>query len=514
MMNRLLKSSFLLIAGMLLTKILSFARDIVLSYKYGASSISDIYIATSALPTNIIAGIMAAIAIAYVPIYNKIHIQNNGEVNVFTSNCLNVVLAFSVVIYALLMFFTEEFIYVFLGGMNAAFLPMAVGWTKIMGASILFMGISGVFQGYLQAHQSFLIIGICPAVTYIVMIISVLISTEDYLFPLSMGVLLGNVLYFALLWGGSRKYGLRYCGHSKAKKSYLSEFGRLVFPILFSQLLTDVNILIDKRLASGLAPGSITALDYGSKVSSMIYAVIVNPTAGAFFPMLTESLAKKKETLIKDKLIQIFKIVALVVIPITALAFVMARPVIEVLFNRGAFDTEAVNLTAVALQAYLLGVIPIGFRIILEKIYFALSDSHTPMINSAMGIICNIVLNFILIRYFAHIGLALATSIAAWLCVLLYYIRLKRKVDFVSLKPVKGELIKIIIATIIMSIFVYMINVVLMKLQIMQNVVLVRVAVCTIMGVFSYCILLWVLKSSSLIESMKYLKQLVNRGGR
>lgn len=513
-MNKLLKSSFLLTVGMLLTKVLSFSRDIVLSYKYGADSISDVYIATSAIPTSIFAGVMAAIAISYVPIYNKVHIQNDGRTNEFTSNCLSVVFAFSAVIYFLLILFTKEFVYIFLGGIDPVYLPMVITWTKIMGASILFMGISGVCQGYLQAHQCFMIIGFCPAVTYVIMIISVFISSEDSLLPLSLGVLLGNVLYFIVLLGYSRKYGFQYKGYFKTQTVHLLGFGKLIFPILISQLLADVNILIDKRLASGLTPGSITALDYGSKVSSLIYAVLVNPVANAFFPMLAENLAEKKEAFAKDKLMQIWKIVTLFLIPITALAFVLAKPVIEVLFNRGAFDTEAVNVTTVALQAYLLGVVPIGYRIILEKIYFALSDSTTPMANSAIGIICNIVLNFVLVKCFAHVGLALATSIAAWICMLLYYCRLKRKVSFVSFSSIRGEMLKIVAASFVMSVLAYLLNAGLMKYDMMANVAFLRLVVCAAMGVFSYCVLLMVLRSSSLSESIKCLKQLVNRGGR
>ena len=95
--------------------------------------------------------------------------------------------------------------------------------------------------------------------------------------------------------------------------------------------------------------------------------------------------------------------------PMTVGAMVLSEPIVRILFQRGAFDTRATQMTAVALIFYSIGLIGVGLRDILTKIFYSVQDTKTPMINATIAVVMNICMNLLFIKYLKHAGLALAT---------------------------------------------------------------------------------------------------------
>ena len=112
--------------------------------------------------------------------------------------------------------------------------------------------------------------------------------------------------------------------------------------------------------------------------------------------------------------------ILLITVPATVGLIVLAAPIVEIAFQRGEFDAIATVMTSKALVFYSIGLVAMAIRLLLNKVYYSLQDTKTPMINGAISVVFNIVLNLILVKYMAHAGLALATSIATTIAIIAY----------------------------------------------------------------------------------------------
>ena len=109
----------------------------------------------------------------------------------------------------------------------------------------------------------------------------------------------------------------------------------------------------------------------------------------------------------------------------------LAEPIVRILFQRGAFDAESTNMTYNnALRLYSLGLAAMGVRDVITRVFYSLSDTKTPMINASIALVMNIVMNLILIKPLGYKGLAISTSIASIVTVMLLFRSLKKRTGY------------------------------------------------------------------------------------
>jgi putative peptidoglycan lipid II flippase len=137
---------------------------------------------------------------------------------------------------------------------------------------------------------------------------------------------------------------------------------------------------------------------------------------------------------LKKILSEAMSIISMIVIPATIGAIVFSRPIVELLFSRGAFDEKAAIMTSSAFLFYSLGMLGSGNRSTLVRAFYSLHDAKTPVINSFTAMIVNLILNLILSKFLGVGGLALASSIAAFLSMSLMMVSLRKKIGPLGLK--------------------------------------------------------------------------------
>jgi putative peptidoglycan lipid II flippase len=134
---------------------------------------------------------------------------------------------------------------------------------------------------------------------------------------------------------------------------------------------------------------------------------------------------------------------------------IFSKEIVALLFGRGAFTAEAIDMTANALFYYSLGMIAFGLRDILSRAFYALQDTKTPMINATIGVAINIILNIVLSRFLGIGGLAFATSIAGVVSAILMFVTLRKKLGPFGLKEIIRSFLKISIASVLMGLIAY-----------------------------------------------------------
>jgi putative peptidoglycan lipid II flippase len=217
----------------------------------------------------------------------------------------------------------------------------------------------------------------------------------------------------------------------------------------------EINQIVDKNLASMLVIGTVSSLNYAAKINNVVSATIGMSVSIALFPKISEMAADGDKMALKKDVVNCIKNLMPLLLPLTAGIVLLAEPLIRILLERGEFVPEATRRTAECLQMYALAMIAANLNPLLTKAFYAMRQAKLPAVLSSISVAVGIVLNFIFIGPLKHRGLALASSISAWLSTVLLVIVMRKHIGSLGFRSFAGELGKSIIASGIMGISVW-----------------------------------------------------------
>lgn len=447
------KTAFIIMMITIISKLFGFARDLVLSYFYGASSITDAYLISITIPTAIFGFIASGIATGYIPIYSTVEkLEGDSEGNNFTNNLINILFILCCVILILSLIFTKTLVKIFASGFSQETLDLTVKFTRIGLLAMNFTGLISIFKGFLQIKNNY----ITPAFIGIPMNITttacIVISSNGNPMLLALGFVIGTVIQLLFLLPFSYKKGYRYKFIFDIKDKYIIKIVKIAIPVIVGVSVNQINVLIDKTIASKITEGGITALNYASQLNGFVQGLFVLPIITALYPMISKMATNMDMDNLKKSLSEAITGISILVLPAIMGSMMFSKPIVTLLFGRGKFDEQAIAMTSVALFFYSFGMIGFAIRDVLATAFYSLQDTKTPVINAAIAVLVNIILNIVLSKFMGIGGLALATSISTVICTVLLYRSLQKKIDEFNIKIILSPLVKITIASIIMGI--------------------------------------------------------------
>ncbi|MBM7610249.1 putative peptidoglycan lipid II flippase [Lysinibacillus composti] len=500
------KTAFLIIILTIISKILGFGREITLSYFYGVSNISDAYLISSTIPTFVFALIGTGLAASYIPMYNKIA-KEGGDLsaNKFTNNLINLIIVGSTLIIIFTLIFTKPIVKLFASGFDNETLGLAVTFTRISILGIYFSGLGYILKSYLQIKGSF----VAPALVglpYNFFIISsiVLSFIFDSVLILPIGIVTAFMFQVIFLMPSLKRNSYTYKATFNIKDRDIRKMVYLSLPVIIGVSANEINSLVDRTLASQIAVGGISALSYASTLNSFIQGIFSLSIATVIYPSISKMAVNNNMLDLKKTISKAISAINLLVIPSTVGAMIFASPIVSLLFGRGAFDDQAISMTSYALFFYSIGMFAVGIREILSRTFFSLQDTKTPMVNSALALIINIILNIILSKYLGIGGLALATSISAIICSILLMGSLKRKIGPIGIKKISISFLKVTFASILMGLIAKLSFDFITANLLTQGISLL---ISIIIGLLSYLLLIYLMK----IEGVDVILNVVKR---
>jgi len=338
-------------------------------------------------------------------------------------------------------------------------------------------------------------------------ITAIILSSNGKLTILVIGSVLAIASQLLLLIPFMYRKGYRYHFVLDRRDEYLKKLIYLSLPIIIGVSVNQVNILIDRTLASRIVEGGISALNYANKLNDFVQGLFVISIVTVMYPLISKMAAEKNIAGLKKTLSESISGINLLVVPATVGMMIFAEPIVRMLFGRGAFDEQAVVLTSSALFFYALGIVGYGLREVLSRAFYSLQDTKTPMINATIAVGLNIILNIILSRFMGIGGLALATSISALFCTLLLFISLRKKIGHFGLKEITLSFGKIVLASILMAIVAKLANEVLLT-QIGANLSLLA---SIGMGAIVYFGIIYFMKIKEVEEIILQIKKEIKR---
>jgi len=450
------EAAFLIVAGTVLSRILGFVRETVIAYRFGATAQTDAFLVASIVPMVLSGMVAGTVAVALVPVFTEARMKK-GEEEAWTiaSTVINLT-AVALVAAAVLFVFAAPVIVPSLGpGLAPETKALAVQLSRLLAPAIILIGLVGLVAALLNAYRHFIYPAFAGLLYNFGMIGGALfLGSLIGISGLAVGLLIGAVAHFlALVIPLALKKGYRPTliglRHPGVKK-----IGLLILPFIIGSAAGQVNLLVDRVLASGLAEGSISALNFAVRVMQLPLGIFAGAAATAAYPFLSEQAVGQRTDDLRRTFSEGLRLLWFIIFPLSVGLMVLSEPIVRLLFERGAFDHQATSMTASALLYYSLGIFAHAALALLVQVYFALQDTATPVKLGIWAVGVNIVLNIILVRYLAHGGLALATSIATMVNCFLKAYYLRRLLGHLDGRRILRAATKTVVSSVVMGVVV------------------------------------------------------------
>lgn len=455
------RNSIFVMVLIILGKVLALVRDSLIAAQFGATAVTDIYnfaLGVVYLLTTISYGITTT----FIPVHTEYR-EKNGEKNAFgfVSNVINVTTLATLGITLLLIAFSGTIIDVFAPGFRSDInvYNSAVLILRIMLASLVFINLQSVITGVLQVHKNFFEPSAMAAAANVVYILYLVFLTKDYgIIGFGYATVAAFLVQLLINLPKYRKLGYRYQPVFKPKEEHLVMILKLMPPVVISTSLIQLNMFVNRSFATTVYSGAVTVLEFSNKINTLAYEVFAIGIAMIIYPTLSEYAARGKTDEYKAALVRGINTILMIMVP-AAFAIAMLRmPLITVIFRRGAFSQASAAATANALLFFCPAMIAYGVRDILNKAFYSVKDTRTPMFNSFAGIILNIALNFLLVKRMGVPGLTLATTLSSLLTTLLMFGSISRKLGGLQASATLKTFCKVLLSSSAMAAAIFAVD--------------------------------------------------------
>ncbi|MBV9229469.1 MAG: O-antigen ligase family protein [Chloroflexi bacterium] len=414
-----------LASAVLLIRLMGTANQIIITSRFGAGATMDAYFVAYSLPYLLAQLIINVIEYSVIPVYARVR-SNREQKSALFSTLLNVLLIGCVLLIGLMFIFRRQMIFLSAPALDAFRTGLAVDLAPFMLVLLLLMVVIGLLESILNAEGQFGWPAYAGLLVPLAAAVLVLTAGKPYgVVVLCIGMIIGSCLQLGVIILRAKRAKLVYRPTLNLRSE---EIGLIVIaagPALLGTLITQVSPVVDQIFASFLSAGSISALNYSLKITSVIAAIIFGSVARALLPFLSRQASANDTHAFKETLRLYLWIVIIGTTLLAVFIFVLAHPLVQILFQRGAFTAADTSRTAVTLMGFAVGLTPMAFGFIASRALSALRKNHMLLYVTGFSVVANAVFDYIFARIWQSEGIALATS-AVYFCtmfILLFMLR-------------------------------------------------------------------------------------------
>jgi len=442
MSKKLLKSTAIVSAMTLVSRVSGLVRDVVMASVLGSSGMADAFLMAFKIP-NLLRRIFGegAFSQAFVPVFSELTERNTREAQQFVNASAGILAATTFALTVLGIIFAPLLVSLYAPGYrdDPAQMAITVDALRYMFPYLFCISLVAMSAGILNT------------VCLILALWFLVPAMDSGARALAIGVLIAGVVQLLFQIPSLRKEGYLPDFTLDHTNPAVKKVFSLMLPAVFSVSVVQVNLFINSVLASFLVTGSISWLYYSDRLMEFPVGVFGIALASVVLPSLSKEYINGSAGSFSSMLDWALRWVILVAVPATFALYLLATPLISTIFMYNAFTANDVTMSALALRAFSVGVCGFIFVKVLAPGFFARQDTKTPMKIAIASVVVNVALSLILVRSMQHTGLALAISIAAWVNAgLLFFVLIQRGVY----KPEGGWswfILRIAIAVALMS---------------------------------------------------------------
>lgn len=324
------------------------------------------------------------------------------------------------------------------GEVSAEKYALTIHLTRLMFPYILFISLAALFQGVLNIRNNFTVPAFTPVLLNLSIIISVLIAHfgfpntfGDITEAFAVGVLVGGFLQVLFQIPFFLRTGYHIVPSFHFRDPDIKRIGRLFVPGIFGAGIYQINMLVSFGFASALGVGRQSAIMYASRINELVLGVFAVSVATVMLPTLSKDAVDEKRREFVENIAYSLRLLALVTIPAAIGLFVLSDEIVSLLLKFGKFGSTSVVLVASTLRFYALALFFIASYRVITQSFYSLKDTRTPVIVSAVTLVLNAVLCYLLPSLFTGetniVGIALANTISNTANFFMLFFLLKKK---------------------------------------------------------------------------------------
>ncbi|MBE71392.1 MAG: murein biosynthesis integral membrane protein MurJ [Thalassospira sp.] len=405
----------------LLSRLLGFCRDILIAGMLGAGGMADAFFVAFKFP-NLFRRLFGegAFSAAFIPLLaGDIEKRGMDAAREFAARAMSMLILITGFLVAIIEILMPWAMYVFAPGFaeNPEKFELAVELSRItfpylafISAVALMSGVMNTLHRYAAAAAAPIILNIC----LIAALLGLAPVTETPAHALAWGVAIAGVAQFLMLVIACKRVGFAIKWQMPRVDDRIKLLGKRMIPGMIGAGVYQINLLIDTMLASLVSDGAVSWLYYADRVQQLPLGVIGIAIGTALLPTLSRQLQGDDAKTAMYSQNRGIEIALLLTLPAAIALGVMGLPVINVLFERGAFGAEETLMTGMALTVFAFGLPASVLVKVLAPGFFAREDTKTPIRIGISCMVLNIVLIVVLMPWFGHLGIAAATSVSVW----------------------------------------------------------------------------------------------------
>ncbi len=446
----------------MLSRVLGFARDILVAAILGAGPVADAFFIAFKFP-NVFRRLFAegAFNAAFVPLFaGKYESDGPESAKAFAEKAFAflfwILLGLLIVMELAMPWAMQLFAPGFMDEPEK--FDLAVELTRITFPYLLFISLVSLMAGVLNSLNKFAAAAATPVLLNICLIGAILGLTPHLPSPghaLAWGVFGAGIVQFIWLFWHCAKHNMTLKLRIMRWDTDVKLMVKRIIPGALGAGIYQVNLLVDMMIATLLPTGSISYLFYADRINQLPLGVVGVAVGTALLPMLSRQLRSGDEDGAMNSLNRALEFSLFLTLPAAVAYMVIADPIVSILFERKEFTASDSQATAAALFVYAFGLPAYVLNKALTPGFFARGDTKTPMIIAGVCMVVNIVFNLMLMGPFLHVGLAMATVISAWTNTVLLAVVLGKRGYFKIDARLKSRFWRILLCCVVMGGLLY-----------------------------------------------------------
>ncbi len=412
--KRLFRGTIVILFVSVLAKLSAFLSEAVNAAYLGTTYQSDAYYMVASIQQVLYPMLSVGIWKVFLPIYkDKLTQGERGAADALADKMICFFTLISLAAVALLIVFAGPVVSLVAPGFEGETRRLCIELVRISSPMYVFIIAAAIYASMLQCHNKFFGSQIREVATHVPVILAAVLFYPRFGIRAMAAALIAGGLLRLLVELPFANWGYRFRPDFHFKGSEFALMLRRLPSALLSEGVQQINILIDRAMASMFPEGAVSGMNYGHRLTNVFSGLLSSAVATALFPQMVELISQKKREELNKLLTKILSIFMLLMIPVTVGCQLFGRDLVIAVFERGAFQQESVALTAGVFSFYSLGLLFVACSTVISNVFYGFGDTRTPLIIGLINMGINVALNLTLAHFMGVNGLALATSLAA-----------------------------------------------------------------------------------------------------
>jgi len=428
--NRRIFDAIITIGGFtLLVNIATTAKELVVAHQFGTSDALDAFLIAFLIPSfgiNVVAGSFSA---AFIPSFIQVRKQEGQEM---AQSLYSSVMGFNVAILlavSILLAAVGPFLLPILGsGFNLGKLALTRSLYLVLLPILVINGIGMTWAAVLNASERFALPALSPMATPLLTIFLLLIMSKIWgIYVLAAGTIGGFIVHGGLLAWNLRRQGFPIVPYWVGLNFETKKVIHQCIPLVSATLLMSSTTLVDQAMAAMLGPGSVSALNYGNRVVTLVLGMGSISLGTAIFPHFSRMVAANDWNGVRHTLKTYVALILVVTVPLTLGLVYFSEPLVRLLFERGAFTSSDTDLVSGVQRLFLLQVPFYLLGILIARLISSLRANNILLRAAMINLFLKIIFNYFLMHRLGVAGIALSTTLVYLISFIFCFIMLYRK---------------------------------------------------------------------------------------